>query len=276
MTLAYAERMFRVAYLAFSDHLAARPRKRLYLGVGAAAALAMMVFLSGGGNDAEDMAPVELGKPGPTAVASFPPPHVTPPPPVSSNAPAVPAAPAAATAIVLRGVLARSAILAMPDGSQRTVPVGREFQPGLVLKSVAFDHVVLASPGGDLRLDLNRFAGAAPAAGATPVAARAQQAVVGTDPAAHRQATTAFRLGMAARKAGGNVTGYVVKPGARLPILGQAGLQPGDVLLAINGQALDGEERLFGMSEELASVETSEIEFERGGKRMKAKIRFKN
>lgn len=268
MTLAYAESMFRVAYLAFSDHLAARPRKRLCLGVGATAALAMMLLLSGGGNDAEDKAPVELGNPGPAAVTSFPPAHATPPPPVSSNAPA-------ANAIVLRGVLARSAILAMPDGSSRTVPVGREFQPELVLKSVAFDHVVLASSGGDLRLDLNRFAGAAPA-GATPVAARAPQAVAGADPAAHRQATTAFRLGMAARKAGGNVTGYVVKPGARLPILGQAGLQPGDVLLAVNGQALDGEERLFGMSEELASVETSEIEFERGGKRMKAKIRFKN
>ncbi|WP_324750603.1 type II secretion system protein N [Sphingomonas sp. LY54] len=251
---------------------ALQPRERLFVGAGAAAVLAFAAILSGGADEAEDMAPVELGDPSRAAGSSAPPLPVASPP----SGPLPPAtAPAPANAFVLRGVLARSAILAMPDGSQRTVPVGREFQPGLTLKSVAVDHVVLASPGGDLRLDLNRFAGAAPAAGATPVAAPAAQAVP-ANPAAHRQATTAFRLGMAARKAGGNVTGYVVKPGARLPILGQAGLRPGDVLLAVNGQALDGEERLFGMSEELASVETSEIEFERGGQRMKAKVRFKN
>lgn len=252
---------------------ALQPRERLFVGAGAAAVLAFAAILSGGTDETEDMAPVELGDPGRAAASSAPPLPVAAAP---SGPPPAATAPAPANAFVLRGVLARSAILAMPDGSQRTIPVGREFQPGLVLKSVAFDHVVLASPSGDLRLDLNRFGGAMPAAGAPPVAARAQRATAGTDPAAHRQATTAFRLGMAPRKAGGNVTGYVVKPGARLPILAQAGLQPGDVLLAVNGQALDGEERLFGMSEELASVETSEIEFERGGKRMKAKVRFKN
>ncbi|MEA1014615.1 hypothetical protein [Sphingosinicella sp. LY1275] len=250
---------------------ALQPRERLFVGAGAAAVLAFAAILSGGADEAEDMAPVELGDPGRAAASSAPPLPVAAPP--SGPPPAAAASPA--NAFVLRGVLARSAILAMPDGSQRTVPVGREFQPGLTLKSVAVDQVVLASPGGDLRLDLNRFAGAMPAASAAPVAARAPQTAA-ANPAAHRQATTAFRLGMAARKAGGNVTGYVVKPGARLPILAQAGLQPGDVLLAVNGQALDGEERLFGMSEELASVETPEIEFERGGQRMKAKVRFKN
>jgi general secretion pathway protein C len=56
-----------------------------------------------------------------------------------------------------------SAILAASDNVQRSVAVGEEIEPGVTLKSVAFDHVVIRRAGRDESLFLVQTDSAPPA-----------------------------------------------------------------------------------------------------------------
>ncbi|HEV2747954.1 MAG TPA: hypothetical protein VGW34_11725 [Allosphingosinicella sp.] len=136
------------------------PRERRFLGVGAAALLAFILYLLA--PDAEAPA-VELGEAPVTEgllsePAELPPPErgtrFAPPPPAAAGA-------GAASGLVLHGVLGGgpgggAAIIGFPDGGQRAVRVGRQFLPGLTLKEVGQRHALVAGPGGDTRLALER------------------------------------------------------------------------------------------------------------------------
>jgi general secretion pathway protein C len=174
--------------------------------------------------------------------------------------------------LLLQGVMGGgpgggAAIIAFPDGSHRLVRVGREFLPGVTLKEVALRHVILATAGGDMRLEFNKAAVSA-GGGATPAAAGPQ----GGEEARRQRETLEFRTGLAPRKENGRITGFAVRPGARLGVLQRAGLQPGDVIVAVNGQAFESEEKVLELSGELAGSYTAEIDYLRGGKPMKASI----
>jgi type II secretory pathway component PulC len=84
--------------------------------------------------------------------------------------------------------------------------------------------------------------------------------------------TLQYQLGLDPVRTGGRVTGYALKPGARVPHLGRAGVQPGDVIVGVNGSQLDAE-RLMELSWQINNSESTEIEFIRNGKRMKGTIR---
>ncbi|SMF78049.1 hypothetical protein [Allosphingosinicella indica] len=196
----------------------------------------------------------------PVAIA----PPILPPAPVAP--PPEPAAPAPLAAglstLVLRGVLASGAVFG--DGaSQRLVRIGRDVMPGATLKAIGVSHVILATASGDMRLAFNRAATAqapaAPTATGQPAAANARREVA------------ALRMGLEPRKADGGIRGYRVKPGARLPLLASAGLQPGDVLIAVGTDAIDSEERLFDMPQQIGADPVA-ISFERGGRTMTAKV----
>jgi general secretion pathway protein C len=79
-----------------------------------------------------------------------------------------------------------------------------------------------------------------------------------------------LRVGMAPRRNGGRIDGFAIKAGANLGPLLRAGLRPGDVLLAVNGQPFDSGEKLLELPREIAGSFTAEFEFERGGRRMRA------
>lgn len=199
----------------------------------------------------------------PVAIAPpiLPPVAAAPPPEPTASAQAG-ADPTALSALVLRGVLGSGAVFG--DGaSQRLVRLGREVLPGATLKAVGVSHVILATASGDMRLAFNRAA-TAEAPAAQPAAAQA----AAPNP---RQEVAALRMGLEARKAGGNIRGYRVKPGARLPLLASAGLQPGDVIVAIGTDAIDSEERLFDMPQQIGP-DPVDITFERGGRTMTAKV----
>jgi general secretion pathway protein C len=239
------------------------PRERLFLAAGGLALLLFFLLIaapSQGSGEAVELAQPQTAPP----PAYFPPPApvVTPPQPA--------AAPTASPAgLTLRSVLATGAIFAFQGGAERLVPIGREFLPGLTLKEVGLSHATVASSGGDLRFELGRAGGAAaavlggsaaafPAAGETP-------AVGG------QRETMAYRLGLQPVAAKGRVGGYAIRPEADLPALRQAGLQPGDVIVGVNGGGFD-EERLMELSWSIANSSRTEFEFIRNGRRMKGTI----
>lgn len=172
---------------------------------------------------------------------------------------------------MLSGVMGSGAIFSFADGRQRAVPIGREVAPGLALKSVGIGHAIVGGAGGDLRLELNRIGATSPGVPVAVAAASSPARGAASSEALHKRETTAFRLGLAPVAGGSRGGGYAIRPGARIPHLSRAGLQPGDVIVRVNGSAFD-EERLTELSWEIANASTTEIEFVRAGRRMKSTL----
>jgi general secretion pathway protein C len=247
------------------DRIAAlTPRERRFLAAGALALALFLAYLLWPSGDGDD---VELADaPPPAAQPVFVPPPVAPPPmPV---APVLPQADASAAAgLVLRGVMGGgpsggAAIIAFPDGSQRVVRVGREFLPGMTLRGIGVNYAIASTVGGNIRMELNK-------AGATIVAAAPPAAAPGV-PRTSAQEGLQYRLGLAPQKVNGRTRGFAIRPNASLPMLERAGLRTGDVLVSINGQAVESEEKVLELPQEIAGSYTAEFEFIRGGRRMKA------
>lgn len=167
----------------------------------------------------------------------------------------------------LRGVLGYAggrgaAIFSMADGRQRHVRVGDEIRPGVRLEQIADDHVLVHDNVRTLELALPELA-------ASDGGAPAPAAVAATlDP---KRDLANFRLGL---KPVGDVSrprGYRIAAGVPLPMLDRAGLKPGDVVLAVNGQTLDAE-RLLDLPAELLAASSVEVTYERGGRKSIATI----
>lgn len=144
-----------------------RREKQMLLGCGACVLLFCLYMF--GPTDAQPG--VELAAAPPPASAAPAPPQPPSPPTVAARpAVAPPASPPAASAdgVVLKGVLGGgprggSAILLLPSGVQRRVPIGREVMPGVTLKAVEIGHAVLVGADGEKRIEL--ASGAAQAQG---------------------------------------------------------------------------------------------------------------
>lgn len=134
-----------------------------------------------------------------------------------------------------------SAIIAGPDNVQTSYSVGEAIQPGVTLKSVGYDSVVISRGGADETLYLDQ-SGAAPAT-ATPAPAPANTGLLSA-PANPTSAPGAValaelqQLNLAPRQAGGRVTGVVPRGDAAL--LGRLGLQQGDIIVQVSGRAITG------------------------------------
>lgn len=185
-----------------------------------------------------------------------------------------------------------SAILATPDGKQASYVVGDAVMPGVTLTAVAGDHVLLIQNGAQLRLPFAEFAGAPPTVPpAAPVAGSFVAPAIETPPPGVRlppapasaPAATATPLidparflaeaGLRPRDPGRRSNGYVLNSRGRGEMLRQAGLQSGDVLLSVNGARLEDPERLDEMAAELRNSPEIEIQYERNGRVMTARVR---
>ena len=131
-----------------------------------------------------------------------------------------------------------SAIIALPDGTQRSFGVGEEIMPGVTLAQVGFDNVTINRSGVPEQIFLDQSQPAAPAAGApaapTPTAAPtpvpAPNMMVPAAPAGRP-------IVVQPHMSGGQIKGFTVNPGSDGgQALRNAGLQPGDVIVAVNGQ----------------------------------------
>lgn len=135
-----------------------------------------------------------------------------------------------------------SAIIAGPDNIQTSYSVGETIQPGVTLKSVGYDSVVISRGGADETLYLDQ-SGAAPVA-ATAAPAPANTTLLGapanpTSAPGPVQIAELQSLNLTPRQAGGGrVTGVVPRGDAAL--LGRLGLQPGDIIVQVSGRPIAG------------------------------------
>ncbi|MFN4175678.1 type II secretion system protein N [Phenylobacterium sp.] len=163
-----------------------------------------------------------------------------------------------------------SAILAASGGPQRFYDVGQEVEPGLILASVAADHVVLNRGGARLRVGFPR---PTPGTVVLPMETLAPApAASGPGPAVNLdrlldQATLLPRM----RE--GRPSGYQVVPRGGDDLLRAAGLQRGDVLLSVDGVVLTPE-RVSQLRQDLSEATGAEIRFERNGQVMTTNIRM--
>lgn len=158
-----------------------------------------------------------------------------------------------------------SAILQTGSAPQHTVAIGDEVMPGWTLQAVEADHVQLAGAGRQRRIDLaEASATRAPAGTSVPVPGPVAAAASRVVPMAFDPAQLISQVGLQPRERNGEVTGYTLMPRGDDRLLRQLGLQAGDVLISINGQALDAE-RLMELSTELGSAPRTTISFERDG-----------
>lgn len=163
-----------------------------------------------------------------------------------------------------------SAILAASGGAQRFYDVGQEVEPGLVLASVAADHVVLNRGGARLRVGFPR---PAPGTAVLPMETAAPApAASGPGPAVDLDRLL-DQTTLLPRLRDGRPFGYQVAPRGGDDMLRAAGLQRGDVLLAVDGVVLTPE-RVSQLRQDLSEATGAEIRFERNGQVMTTNIRM--
>lgn len=184
-------------------------------------------------------------------------------PAIAPGRPAVP--PVSAEGLILYGVsgagASARAIIGSRLGGQRVVPVGSDYRPGLRLRETGVDHAVLRTGTQEIRLELSRFAagGSAKATAALPAAEE------------QRIEAAVLRNILKPVMANNRIGGYALKPGESLPQLIRAGLQPGDVIMSVNGSQLD-EERMGELAWQMGNAAKTEFVFIRNGKKMRASV----
>lgn len=163
-----------------------------------------------------------------------------------------------------------SAIIGLADGRQVSVGAGETVEPGLVLQSVGPDHVVLARGGSLSRLDFGDTpVGAAPPPPPPPGPQTVAPPAPAAAPAVAGPGIDAAQLlaqaGLRPRMRGLRLDGFTVSTAGEGSALAAAGLQAGDVLLAVDGTALDSPERISGLRRQLAGAASVTLRFERDG-----------
>ena len=181
--------------------------------------------------------------------------------------------PVAATDYHLRGLIARpgttaSAIVESGDGRQRLVRVGSQLAPGLAISMIDASGLTLTGASGDARLDFGdqRRPDAAIPATAIPETAG------GATLASLAASISDYRTGLDPRRVAGITRGFTLVDASRLPLFRKAGLQTGDIIIMINGSAIDSEEKVMELPAEINGAKAVEILYERSGKRETAQI----
>lgn len=167
-----------------------------------------------------------------------------------------------------------SAIIGLPDGSQVSVAVGETVAPDVTLRSVGFDHVTLARGQALSRV---YFPDIAPVVttGLSPDSSQDESAGEAEAPALIDVGELMGEAALRPRMDGLAISGLTVTASDDTPALAHAGLQSGDVILSVNGTALNSPQSLNVLRQKLANAPSAEISFERGGQRRMISIRTK-
>jgi general secretion pathway protein C len=180
-----------------------------------------------------------------------------------------------------------SAIIGLPDGRQVSVGVGETISEGLTLASVGEDFVTVSRGGSVSRLVFTETpAGAAtpppppstaqvmapPGGAPAPVSAVAPAAAAPTGLIVDPKRLMA-QASLRPRMDGLRIKGVTLAARGDGAALRAAGLQSGDVILAVNGTELNSLQGLSQLSGELSGSSAAEIRFERNGQVQTTTIR---
>lgn len=148
-----------------------------------------------------------------------------------------------------------SAIIETPDGVQSSYAVGDEIMPGVTLSRVAFDNVTIDRSGVSEQIFLDQSV-------AAPIA---QTSEPPKNADANGSTLLANSVEITPKLEGGKVVGMALNPKGDGTLFKSAGLEPGDVLVAVNGKPVGEGEDIRSI---LASGGSASLEIERGGRRM--------
>lgn len=178
-----------------------------------------------------------------------------------------------------------SAIIGLPDGRQVSVGAGETISEGLTLASVGADFVTVSRGGSVSRLVFTETPSGAPPPppppstaqvmappGGAPVSAAAPGAPAPTGPVVDPQRLMA-QASLRPRMDGLRIKGFTLAARGDGAALRAAGLQSGDVILAVNGAELNSLQGLSQLSGELSGSSAAEIRFERNGQVQTTTIR---
>jgi general secretion pathway protein C len=186
-----------------------------------------------------------------------------------NDQPAAGAANVTSLSLILFGIRANessgggSAIIAGDDGVQNSYGVGQEVAPGVILDSVAFDHVILSRSGVKESLYLDQSV-PAETVGTTPASATGQPAPPPSSGGLNAE-TIQKSIGFAPRNEGGRVTGLVLQARDDGTMLRLAGFQAGDILIAVNGRPVSSP---ADIAAQLRPGARLNVEVERGGSKI--------
>lgn len=159
-----------------------------------------------------------------------------------------------------------TAIIAGSDGRQALYRVGEALAPGVILDTVAPDHVLLSRGGARVRLE---FPDAGPTPAPPPDGAAALPApdTAPTPGATISPSRFSAEVAVTPRTRDGRVDGLTVQPRGGGASLQAAGLRAGDVILSVNGTPMNSAERMADLALELEAGASAEIAYERDGRR---------
>ncbi|HEX8402848.1 MAG TPA: type II secretion system protein N [Allosphingosinicella sp.] len=177
-----------------------------------------------------------------------------------------------------------SAIIGTADGQQRSYAVGEEIMPGVTLTAVGFDNVTVSRSGTAEQLFLDQSPpatavgpGAIPAM-STPMTTSTPPpplpVVVAPPPAppANANSSLSNEVQFQPRLNGGQVTGVTVQPQGSGVAFRAAGLQSGDVVVAVNGQPISSAEQARSIAGQLRGGD-AEVQVERNGRPVSLRVR---
>jgi len=169
-----------------------------------------------------------------------------------------------------------SAIIATPDGQQRSFAVGEEIVPGVTLNAVDFDSVTISRGGATEQLFMDQSPpaqvvgpGAAPVQPPPPMAISPAPPGPASVPAPRNPAAD---IRFQPRVNGRQVTGVAVFPQGSGDGFRAAGLAPGDVIVAVNGRRIASAEQAQAIGAELAASRQAILQVERDGRVMAIRV----
>lgn len=173
---------------------------------------------------------------------------------------------------VRTGGVTASAILGPPGGAQTLYVVGEQGPDGVTLIEVSHDHVVVRQGAMRRRIGFPVAAGSPSMTAPQP---QSQASPAGETSADVTGAELMAALALSPRLREGRPAGYTITPrGAQgAAILARAGLQPGDVILTIDGSELN-RERMSELPEILAAATHVDLSYERGGQTLTTRLRM--
>lgn len=130
-----------------------------------------------------------------------------------------------------------TAIIANESDEQASYAVGDEITPGVILKAVAFDHVVIQRGGASETLYIDQSSGdIAGDDGAAPANAPASPGLAAPPPHGLEPDGLISALNLAPRTEGGKVTGVVIGAPSDNEVAALAGFRAGDIIVQVNGR----------------------------------------